>query len=206
MQYIAIEGVIGVGKTSLAKTMASCLPSSELMLEIVEENPFLQNFYADRAGNAFQTQIFFLLSRFRQQQRLETALQQKAVVISDYLFAKDLIFAQQNLDTDELAMHQQLFGLMDEKVPQPGLVIYLRAAVETLMGRIAQRDRSFERQMDQTYIESLSNAYESFFSTFQKTYPGVPVLTIDTDSLNLVSNPRDIAQVRNLILANEVVA
>jgi deoxyguanosine kinase len=202
MQYIAIEGVIGVGKTSLAKTLASCLPSSELMLEIVEENPFLQDFYQDRQGNAFQTQIFFLLSRFRQQQRLETALKNRAVVISDYLFAKDLIFAQQNLHTEELAMHQQLFGLMDEKVPQPGLIIYLRATVETLMSRIAQRDRAFERQMDQSYIENLHTAYERFFENFS----GVPVLTIDTDHLNLVSNPRDIAQVRNMVMGKEAMA
>jgi deoxyguanosine kinase len=202
MQYIAIEGVIGVGKTSLAKTLASCLPSCELMLEIVEENPFLQSFYTDRDGYAFQTQIFFLLSRFRQQLKVGETLRDKGVVISDYLFAKDVIFAEQTLDRDELTMHQQLFGLMDEKAPTPSLVIYLRASHETLMARIAQRDRPFERQMDGDYIAHLSDAYESFF----RTYRGAPVLTIDTDNLNLVSNPRDIAQVRKLVLAGEVLA
>lgn len=202
MQYIAIEGVIGVGKTSLAKTLASCLPSCQLMLEVVEENPFLQDFYKDQQGYAFQTQIFFLLSRFRQQQRLGEALAQHGVVVSDYLFEKDLIFAQETLLADELGMHEQLFNLMAEKVDQPQLVIYLRASVDTLMARIAQRDRPFERTMSRAYISKLVDAYESFFAR----YDASPVLTIDTDDLNLISNPRDIAQVRQLILGREALA
>lgn len=202
MHYIAIEGVIGVGKTSLAKTLASCLPSCQLMLEIVEENPFLQDFYKDQQGYAFQTQIFFLLSRFRQQQRLGEALATHGVVVSDYLFEKDLIFAQENLVADELSMHDQLFGLMAEKVAKPDMVIYLRASVDTLMSRIAQRDRPFERDMARQYISSLSEAYETFFARYDSS----TVLTIDTDDLNLVSNPRDIASVRQLILGREALA
>lgn len=200
MRYVAIEGVIGVGKTTLSRTLANTHPKSRLVLEIVEENPFLSDFYQDRQAYAFQTQIFFLLSRFRQQKELALDLLRHELVVSDYLFDKDLIFARQNLAFDELDMHHQLFEVMNEKVPVPDLVIYLRADTETLMQRIATRDRPFERQMDPQYIASLNQAYEKFFSGYRQT----PLMVIDTNRLNLVANERHISWVIDRVLPKEV--
>ena len=194
--YIAIEGVIGVGKTTLARMLAPGF-EAELLLEVFEENPFLSDFYSDRARYAFQTQIFFLLSRYHQQRRGVTALIESGKsLLSDYTFAKDSLFARINLQGDELEMYKRVHEALAEKIPMPNLLVYLRADTDVLMQRIAQRDRSYERNMERNYIADLNRAYEEFFS---KPYDGTPVLTIDTNPLDFVRNPGDLGIIENRI-------
>ena len=194
--YIAIEGVIGVGKTTLARMLAPSF-EAELLLEVFEENPFLSDFYSDRARYAFQTQIFFLLSRYHQQRRGVTALIESGKsLLSDYTFAKDSLFARINLQGDELEMYKRVHEALAEKIPMPNLLVYLRADTDVLMQRIAQRDRSYERNMERNYIADLNRAYEEFFS---KPYDGTPVLTIDTNPLDFVRNPGDLGIIENRI-------
>jgi len=186
--YLAIEGAIGVGKTTLARLLGREL-GAELLLEVFEENPFLSDFYADRARYAFQTQIFFLLSRYRQQHRVIQQTLAESALISDYTFAKDRLFAELNLANDELEMYRRVHTILAEKIVRPDLTIYLRASTETLMERIALRDRSYERGMSRDYIQSLRAAYERFFAA----YTDAPLLVIDTDDLNYVRHPTDLA-------------
>jgi deoxyguanosine kinase len=194
--YIAIEGVIGVGKTTLARMLAPSF-EAELLLEVFEENPFLSDFYSDRARYAFQTQIFFLLSRYHQQRRGVTALVESGKsLFSDYTFAKDSLFARINLQGDELEMYKRVHEALAEKIPMPNLLVYLRADTDVLMQRIAQRDRSYERNMERNYIADLNRAYEEFFS---RPYDGTPVLTIDTNPLDFVRNPGDLGIIENRI-------
>lgn len=194
--YIAIEGVIGVGKTTLARLLQDEF-QAELQLEVFEENPFLSNFYADRARYAFQTQIFFLLSRYHQQNRfVPDALQRGKHLISDYTFAKDALFARINLQGDELEMYHRVHDALAEKIPRPDLVVYLSARTPVLMQRIALRDRPYERNMDEAYIATLNDAYEDFFDNY---FQGVPVLRIDTNELNIISQRADFEKVVALI-------
>jgi len=184
--YIAFEGVIGVGKTTLARLLQPAF-DSEILLEVFEENPFLSDFYSDRARYAFQTQIFFLLSRYHQQRRGVTAIIASGkTLLSDYTFAKDALFARINLAGDELEMYKRVHEALAEKIPMPDLLVYLHASTDTLMQRIAMRDRTYERNMERGYIEELSRAYDDFFS---RPYNDTPVLIIDTDPLNFVHQP-----------------
>lgn len=189
-QYIVIEGVIGVGKTTLTRLLARPF-KAQVVLEVVEENPFLSDFYDDRARYAFQTQTFFTLSRFKQQTGVVAPTIGRTNVLSDYLFAKNEIFARQNLSSDELELFNQLYQTLNERVPKPDLVVYLQADVDTLMARIALRDRPFERDMDRQYIAELRAAYDQFFASYTET----PLLTVATDALNLVRDPQARAQV-----------
>ncbi|MGQ9833164.1 MAG: deoxynucleoside kinase [Candidatus Villigracilaceae bacterium] len=194
--YIAIEGVIGVGKTTLARLLQSSF-EAELLLEIFEENPFLSDFYADRARYAFQTQIFFLLSRYHQQRRtVPDILAQGKPLISDYTFAKDALFASINLQGDELDMYHKVHQALAEKIPKPDLIVYLRADTNTLMQRIALRDRPYERNMERTYIDELNRAYEAFFAG---PYDGTPILSINTNPLDIVSRAEDLRYIENRI-------
>jgi deoxyadenosine/deoxycytidine kinase/NTP pyrophosphatase (non-canonical NTP hydrolase) len=188
--YIAIEGAIGVGKTTLARFLGEGL-AAELLLEVFEENPFLSDFYADRARYAFQTQIFFLLSRYRQQHSVIANTISRCPLVSDYLFAKDWLFAHLNLAGDELAMYERVHAILGEQIPSPALVVYLQASTDTLMERIAFRDRSYERQMSRAYLNDLRQAYDRFFAD----YADAPVLTLDTDGLDIVRNPETRAEV-----------
>ena len=187
--YIAIEGVIGVGKTTLARMLKSAF-DADILLEVFEENPFLSDFYGDRARYAFQTQIFFLLSRYHQQKRsVPEMLAENPNLLSDYTFAKDGLFASINLVGDELDMYRRVHEALAEKIKHPDLLVYLRATTETLMDRIAMRDRPYERDMDSSYIAALGKAYDDFFS---KPYNNTPVLTIQADDLDFVRNPEDL--------------
>jgi deoxyguanosine kinase len=217
--YIAIEGVIGVGKTTLARLLQPAF-DSELLLEVFEENPFLSDFYSDRERYAFQTQIFFLLSRYHQQRRgVRSILESGKSLISDYTFAKDSLFARINLKGDELEMYKRVHEALAEKIVLPDLLVYLRADTDVLMQRIAFRDRSYERKMERNYIEELNQAYEEFFShPFDGTrvltidanprdyeefsphpYDGTRVLTIDTNPLDFVHSPEHLKLIENRI-------
>ncbi|MFH1502664.1 MAG: deoxynucleoside kinase [Candidatus Eisenbacteria bacterium] len=192
--YVAIEGVIGVGKTTLASLLAKKW-GAHLKLEIVEENPFLASFYADMRGYAFQTQLFFLLSRHKQQSELKQYDLFMERVVSDYLFAKDRIFANITLDDNELALYKRLADLLERDVPRPDIVVYLQASVETLMDRIRKRGREFERDMSREYIDSLNEAYNYFFFHYSDT----PLIVVNTNDLNFVENTADLEE-----LANEI--
>lgn len=194
--YVAIEGVIGVGKTTLARLLQA-LFESEILLEIFEENPFLSDFYSDRERYAFQTQIFFLLSRYHQQRRtVPNLLAAGKSMISDYTFAKDALFARINLKGDELEMYYKVHEALGEKIPKPDLIVYLRATTDVLMQRIALRDRPYERNMERSYIDLLNHSYEDFFS---KPYDSTLVLAIDTNPLNIVQNPEHLRLIENRI-------
>jgi len=194
--YIAIEGVIGVGKTTLARLLQPAF-EADLLLEVFEENPFLSDFYSDRARYAFQTQIFFLLSRYQQQRRgVTTILEAGKSLLSDYTFAKDSLFARINLKGDELEMYKRVHQALAEKISMPDLLVYLSADTDVLMQRIALRDRSYERNIERSYIEELNRAYEEFFS---KPYDDTPVLTIDSNPLDFVRFPEHLALIENRI-------
>lgn len=196
--YIAIEGAIGVGKTTLARLLKDSL-EAELLLEVFEENPFLSKFYEDRARYAFQTQIFFLMSRYHQQKEsVPPILKAGKSLIADYTFAKDRLFAGINIRGDELEMYYRVHEALAEKIPRPQLIVYLRADTDVLMERIATRDRPYERNMERDYIAGLNEAYEDFFDDY---YQGVPVLAIDTDSINIVSSQTDRGRVEAQIRA-----
>ncbi len=196
--YIAIEGVIGVGKTTLARLLQPAF-DADLLLEVFEENPFLSDFYADRRRYAFQTQIFFLLSRYHQQRRaVPEVLASGRMLISDYTFAKDSLFARINLTGDELEMYKRVHEALAEKISLPDLLVYLRASTDVLMGRIATRDRSYERNMEHSYIELLNRTYDDFFS---RPFDDTPVLTIDTDPLDFVHHPEHLKVIENRIRA-----
>jgi deoxyadenosine/deoxycytidine kinase len=199
--YVAIEGVIGVGKTTLARLLQPVFQSA-LVLEVFEENPFLSDFYSDRQRYAFQTQIFFLLSRYYQQRRsVPEILKRGEPLITDYTFAKDALFARINLIGDELEMYYRVHDALAEKIPLPDLIVYLRADTDVLMQRIASRDRPYERNMERDYIDQLNHAYDSFFIENQarNVAGNVTVLTMDTNELDYIRKIDDLKWVENRI-------
>ncbi len=199
--YIAIEGPIGVGKTTLARILGEALPA-EILLEVFEQNPFLSDFYTDRVRYAFQTQLFFLLSRYHQQHRVIAGTVSHSPLVSDYLFAKDWLFAHLNLQGDELAMYERVHAILGERIPAPNLVVYLKASTDALMARIAMRDRPYERQMDRDYMHALRLAYEQYFND----YTTAPLLAIETEHLDVVRDPEArsslVGQVKNALEAS----
>lgn len=184
--YIAVEGVIGVGKTSLANMLAERFRAKPV-LEEVETNPFLSHFYSDRRAYAFQTQIFFLLSRFRQQQQLSQQELFGGGLVSDYLFAKDKIFAYLNLDDNEIKLYEHLWGLLERSILRPDLVIYLQAGVDLLMRRVKKRGRPFEHGLSKEYLAELSEAYNHYFFHYTET----PLLVVNVNDLDFVNNEAD---------------
>jgi len=193
-KYIAIEGVIGVGKTTLARLLEPHFKAS-VLLEVFEENPFLAHFYEDRERYALQTQLFFLLSRYHQQHQAVPDALRRGALLSDYTFAKDELFAWLNLKDDELAMYGRVHAALGEKIPKPDLIVYLDAAHEVTMRRIMLRDRPYERNMDPNYIKEVSAAYKAWLSNLEDT----AVLTIDTTELDFLANEADLAHVISLI-------
>lgn len=196
--YIAIEGVIGVGKTTLARMLQPRF-EAELQLEVFEENPFLANFYEDRARYAFQTQIFFLLSRYHQQRKaVRDTVGNGHNLLTDYTFAKDALFATINLEGDELEMYHRVHEALGEKATVPDLVVYLRANTKVLMQRIAMRDRPYERNMQSEYIEMLNKAYDEFFG-MKKGSSGV--LVIECNDLDFVRHDEHLDLIEGRIRA-----
>jgi deoxyguanosine kinase len=185
-RYIVVEGPIGVGKTVLTRALCKRF-AGRGVYEIVEENPFLAGFYQDRAKYAFQTQLFFLLSRFKQQQELFQQDLFSTVTVSDYLFAKDRIFASITLDPNELALYERIYQHLGPRVLKPDLVIYLQARLEVLLARIKKRGREFERKFDADYLAELSRTYNDFFHRWDET----PLLVINTSDIDFVETERD---------------
>ena len=188
LRYIAIEGPIGVGKTSLAELLAKEF-SGATLIEEVDANPFLPKFYSDAKKYAFQTQLFFLLSRYQQQKEMFQQDLFSSTVVSDYLFAKDRIFAYLNLDENELSLYEQVYRLLDTRIPKPDLVIYLQASTEVLLDRIKKRDIEHERGVREEYIEKLVGAYNRYFFYYSET----PMLAVNTSEIDFVNNPADLA-------------
>jgi deoxyguanosine kinase len=186
-RYIVIEGPIGVGKTSLAKRLSPEF-KARCILESPEENPFLHKFYRDRKKYAFQTQLFFLLNRYQQQREMRQIDLFNQVTITDYLFAKDRIFAYLNLDENELALYQRIFSLLDARIPTPDLVIFLQAKPETLLARIRARDIEYEKEIDIEYLRALSQAYNSFFFHYEES----SLLVVDTSEIDFVNREEDL--------------
>lgn len=177
--YIGIEGPIGVGKTSLTQRLAR-LFKSEPVLEKVDENPFIEEFYSDRGRNAFSTQIFFLLTRFRQ---LEGLVQQdlfRRVIVCDYIFEKDRIFATMNLTENELNLYTELYRMLEKKVPVPDLVIYLQAGTKKLLSRIRHRGRPYEKEIDEYYLSQVNETFDRFVFHYSQS----PVLIVNADEVN----------------------
>lgn len=185
-RYIAIEGPIGVGKTSLADMLGKAL-DGRVICEQVDENPFLGDFYKNRKKYSFQTQLFFLLSRYRQQEELSQIDLFSRTVISDYIFAKDRIFAYINLDENEIELYEQVYQLLDARLPKPDLVILLQATTDVLKERVRIRNREYEKNIEYEYLETLRQAYNEFFFHYDET----PLLVINSTGIDFVNNRKD---------------
>jgi deoxyguanosine kinase len=195
IRYIAVEGVIGVGKTTLAQMLCDRL-GARVVLEKFEENPFLEKFYKDPEHYAFQTQIFFLLSRYRQQQELFQADLFQRVTVSDYMFEKDKIFAYLNLQDDELRLYETLISQLEKNIPAPDLVVYLQSSVERLMSNIRKRARSIEEPISEEYIRNLNEAYNYFFFR----YKAAPLLIVNATQIDFVDNRKDFEELLTQIV------
>jgi len=185
-RYIVVEGPIGVGKTSLVDLLSERLGARKL-LEVAEDNPFLPNFYKDTRRYAFQTQLWFLLNRFRQQQDLLQFDLFRQTLVADYLFAKDKIFAYLTLEDHELSLYERVHALLQVRVPTPDLVIFLQASTEALLERIAVRGKAYEREIDRTYLAELNEAYTHFFFH----YAASPLLVVNTSDIDFVNRRED---------------
>ncbi|MDD5772405.1 MAG: deoxynucleoside kinase [bacterium] len=187
LRYIAIEGAIGAGKTSLAKLLTDKL-HAKLVLENASENPFLEKFYKNPEQFAFQTQVFFLLSRYQQQMELQQQDLFERITISDYLFERDEIFAHLNLDEDEMSMYRHLHSLLKKKVILPDLVVFLQVSTENLIERIKTRGIVFEQNISQGYLEAVNQAFNNFFFHYSET----PLLVINTNEIDFVNSHEDL--------------
>jgi len=186
-QYVAVEGVIGVGKSVVVEKLAQRLDAATVQEEW-SANPFLKTFYAGAPGAAFQTELFFLLSRYRQQQELQQRSLFKHVTLSDYVFDKSKLFAYLNLDDSELLIYEKLYSLLAEGIPRPDLVVYLQAPTEVLMKRIRSRGRPEEASMSQEYLAEVNRAYNHYFFHYTLT----PLLVVNTSEMDFVKRAEDV--------------
>lgn len=187
-RYIVVEGPIGVGKTTLARLLAEEW-QARTVLEQVDDNPFLRRFYDEPDKYAFQAQMFFLLTRFRQQQELAQQELFRQSLVADYLFAKDHIFAQLNLDADELALYRQLFHMLGARIPKPDLVVYLQARPDVLMARLRKRSRDYERHVTPEYVRRIAEAYKDYFFHYEDT----PLLVVNSSEIDFVAHSEETA-------------
>ena len=198
-RFIAIEGAIGAGKTSLVNLLGENY-GARLMLEETEANPFLSKFYEDKEAYSFQTQIFFLLSRYNQYMQLAQRDLFNSVVVIDYLFQRDKIFARLNLEDHEYNLYEQIFSLIDAKAPKPDLVIYLQASTEVLQERVAKRGRDYEAFMDPDYLDSVNKAFNNFFFYYSET----PLLVINTNDIDFVEKKCDLDELIKKINSHKI--
>jgi deoxyadenosine/deoxycytidine kinase len=198
VRYVAIEGVIGAGKTTLAHMIAQRL-NAQLVLEKFEENPFLARFYEDQEHYAFQTQIFFLLSRYKQQRDLFQADLFQNALVTDYIFDKDKIFAYLNLQDDELKLYEALVGSIEKNVPVPDLVVYLQSSVPRLLSNIKSRGRKYEENMSEEYITDLNEAYNYFFFRYKNS----PLMIVNSTEIDFVANPGDFDKLYSEIMRED---
>ncbi len=194
-RYIVIEGPIGVGKTTLVNRMAQRFQANTV-LEIFEENPFLAKFYEDKQAYAFQTEMFFLLSRYRQQEGFSQTDLFHTLSVSDYLFVKCRLFASLTLSDHELTLYDRMYSILTSQIPQPDVVVHLTAPLETLMSRIARRGRSYEQNMDPEYIERLRRLYNNFFSH----YTEAPLIEVDTEDIDFSQDEQAIDDLMDQIV------
>jgi len=194
LYYVAIEGPIGVGKTSLANLLSERL-GARLILEGFDENPFLSDFYEEPERYAFQTQLFFLLQRYQQQQELRQVDMFHNLLIADYMFVKDRLFASLNLDEKEMSLYDTVANLLEKNVINPDLVIYLQADTDTLMRNISGRGRDIEKNISEEYIDALNQLYTEYFFRYQDT----PLVIINTNNIDFVHNEEDLDEVINYI-------
>ena len=192
--YIIIEGTIGVGKTSLAKILSKKI-DAKIILEEFEDNPFLPDFYKNPKRYAFQTQLFFLLSRYRQQIEFQQIDIFSKSIISDYMFMKDRIFAALNLDDKEIALYDKIATILEKNITYPDLIIFLQSDTERLMENIKKRGRSYEMNMDWNYIDSLNQIYNEFFFRYNNS----PLLIINTNDIDFVNDQEDLNEILNII-------
>lgn len=183
--YLAVDGPIGVGKTTLVDMLARRFEGVKVLEDA--ENPFLDKFYKDRPGAAFQTQLYYLLSRFKQQQEIIQRELFQRLVVADYPFEKDRIFAYLNLSDDELLIYDKLYAMLDQQVPKPDLVLYLVADVDTCMERIRRRARAYEKRLSDDYLVELIDAYNHYYHHYRSS----PVLVVDTRNLNFPERTED---------------
>lgn len=186
LRYLAVEGPIGVGKSSLAEMLAKDL-EARLILEEAYQNPFLASFYENPQQFSFQTQIFFLLSRYRQQNELKQQDLFNQLTVSDYIFAKDQIFASMNLLPDEIDLYKKIYELLDARLPKPDLVIFLQASPDVLIERIKRRKVDYEKNINVEYIQALSQAYNQYFFHYAES----PLMVVNTSGIDFVKNPKD---------------
>ena len=194
LYYVAIEGTIGVGKTSLANLLCEKL-GAKLVLESFEDNPFLSDFYDDPERHAFQTQLWFLLQRYQQQQELRQIDMFQNLVITDYMFVKDRLFASLNLSEKEMSLYDTVANMMERNVIHPDLVIFLQADTETLMKNISTRGREFEKNLSEDYLDALNQVYNEYFFRYQDT----PLVIINTNNIDFVNNNEDLEEMINYI-------
>ncbi len=197
-KYIAIEGVIGAGKTTLAKKLSEKL-NAKLVLEEFENNPFLEKFYDDRKRHAFQTQMFFLINRFKQHEQFNQEDLFTNHIVSDYIFDKDQIFAYLNLSGEELKLYESIFPLLKRDLRQFDLVIFLQASVDRLIYNIKKRSRAVEKNLTRTYIRELSEAYNNFFFKYSST----PLLIVNTTDIDFVNNDDDFDELFNQVFRKD---
>lgn len=191
---MVVEGPIGVGKTTVCNLLAAGW-KAETVLEEVEDNPFLERFYRNRRAWAFQTQLFFMLSRYRQQRKLAQLDLFSRRLVADYMFAKDRIFASINLQDDEFALYEKLCSILDPEVPQPDLVIYLQASCDSLLRRISSRGRPFETDIGRSYLQKLTDAYNDYFFRARKH----PTLVVNTDHADFRRHGEDFSRLLEAI-------
>jgi len=194
-RYIAVDGPIGAGKTTLVGMLANDL-GGEAIFEPAFKNPFLEEFYKDRKRNAFKTQLYFLLNRYQQQLELQQRNLFSTVTICDYTFAKDHIFAEINLSADEKALYDTVYALLQPRLPVPDLVIYMQADAPVLMQRIKKRGLGYEKEISSDYLEQLTEAYNSYFFS----YTDSPLLVVNSSNLDFVNRPEDWADLKKTIL------
>jgi deoxyguanosine kinase len=197
--FIAIEGPIGIGKTSLATKLSNHF-HFHLLQEIVEENPFLSKFYDDIEAWSFQTEMFFLCNRFKQLEEIEEQyLNLNKPVIADYHISKNMIFAKRTLDKDKFEKYEKIYRILTEDMPTPNIMIYLHASLDTLLKRIKQRGRKFEKNIEVAYLEQLSKDYEQYMNEFEVLHPNIPIIRINGDEVDFIRHQTDLNQIITMV-------